>query len=90
VGPTDTVFWGGIPGAFFTPLVSDEEFDAHVKRTIEVMRRSPRYVLGVADQVPPNGLEAGTPREGTRGKVRQIRSVSERQKRKPANAGFLF
>lgn len=57
VGPTDTVFWGGIPGAYFTALTSDAEFDRHVKHVLSVMRQSPRYVLGVADQVPPEGLE---------------------------------
>jgi len=58
VGPTDTLFWGGIPGSYFTPLVSDAEFDAHVRNTISVMRREPRYVLGIADQIPPDGLES--------------------------------
>ena len=58
VGKTDTIFWGGIPGIMFTPLVSDEEFDEHLIHALKVMRRSPRYVLGVADQVPPSGLES--------------------------------
>lgn len=48
-----TVIWGGIPGGYFTDLVSDEEFDAFVIRTLDVMKTEPRYVLGVADQVPP-------------------------------------
>lgn len=51
------VFWGGLPGVYFTELVSDEEFDRHTKAVLEVMRSEPRYVLGVADQVPPDGLE---------------------------------
>ena len=37
--------------------VPDEEFDRHVKAVLSVMRENPRYVLGVADQVPPDGLE---------------------------------
>ncbi len=52
-----TVFWGGLPGVYFTAQVSDEEFDRHTKAVLEVMRSEPRYVLGVADQVPPDGLE---------------------------------
>jgi hypothetical protein len=60
-----TVFWGGLPGVYFTEQVSDEEFDRHVKAVLEVMRSEPRYVLGVADQVPPDGLE------------RRIRRVAE-------------
>jgi hypothetical protein len=51
------IYWGGIPGSYFTPAVEDEEFDRHVKEVLSVMRRDRRYVLGVADQVPPDGLE---------------------------------
>jgi hypothetical protein len=45
--------WGGIPGSYFTDLVSDKAFDAFVIRLLETMTSEPRYVLGVADQVPP-------------------------------------
>jgi len=51
------ILWGGIPGSYFTPLVSDAEFDRHVIEMLAVMRQEPRYVLGVADQVPPDGLK---------------------------------
>ena len=54
----DTIFWGGIPGIYFTALISDEEFDTFVISVLETMRTEPRYVLGVADQVPPDGLES--------------------------------
>jgi hypothetical protein len=57
-GATPTRFWGGIPGAYFSPTVSEEEFERHVRATLAVMRTEPRYVLGVADQVPPDGLES--------------------------------
>lgn len=53
---------------FFTELVSDQDFDAHVHRVLEVMRSEPRYVLGVADQVPPGGLER---------RVRRVRELVE-------------
>lgn len=49
----DTIIWGGIPGLYFTDLISDQEFDRFVIHVLEVMRSEPRYVLGVADQVPP-------------------------------------
>lgn len=62
---TDTVLWGGIPGGYFTESVTDEEFDRHVRAVLRVMTSEPRYVLGVADQVPPDGLE------------RRIRRVAE-------------
>lgn len=52
------IFWGGLPGSYFTPRVSDAEFERHVKEILAVMRTRPRYVLGVADQIPPDVLEA--------------------------------
>ena len=57
VGETDTVLWGGVPGVHFTDKVSDADFERHVRDVLEVMSSEPRYVLGVADQVPPDGLE---------------------------------
>jgi hypothetical protein len=54
-GP-NLILWGGIPGIYFTPLVSDGEFDRFVQEVLGVMTTEPRYVLGVADQVPPDGL----------------------------------
>lgn len=58
VDKPDTILWGGIPGAYFTAATSDQEFEKHVRRVLEVMTSAPRYVLGVADQVPPDGLES--------------------------------
>jgi len=49
----DTVLWGGLPGMYFTDLITDGEFDRYVIETLEVMRQKPRFVLGVADQIPP-------------------------------------
>ena len=60
-----TVLWGGLPGVYFTDQVTDAEFDRHTKAVLAAMRSEPRYVLGVADQVPPDGLE------------RRIRRVAE-------------
>jgi len=48
---------GGIPGSYFTANVSDTEFDRHVKHVLSVMTTKPKYVLGVADQVPPDAQE---------------------------------
>ncbi|GHV80684.1 hypothetical protein AGMMS49944_24750 [Spirochaetia bacterium] len=50
----DTILWGGIPGGYFTDFVSDAEFDRHVIHVLEVLRKRPNSVLGVADQVIPN------------------------------------
>ncbi len=64
VGDSNSILWGGIPGPYFTANVSDEEFERHVKMLIEFMVKEPRYVLGVADQVPPDGLEERVRRVG--------------------------
>jgi hypothetical protein len=48
-----TIVWGGIPGLYFTDLISDSEFDSFVISVLDVMKREPRFVLGVSDQVPP-------------------------------------
>lgn len=57
IGNSSSILWGGIPGSYFTDCVSDEEFDNHVKYLLSIMTKEPRFVLGVADQVPPDGLE---------------------------------
>jgi len=57
-GHAPTVLWGGLPGVYFTDHVGDEEFERHARAVLDVMREEPRYVLGVADQVPPDGLES--------------------------------
>ncbi|MHB0855937.1 MAG: uroporphyrinogen decarboxylase family protein [Anaerolineae bacterium] len=56
VAGTGPILWGGIPGLYFTGLVSDAEFERHVREMLEVMVEDKRMVLGVADQVPPDGL----------------------------------
>lgn len=53
----ETIIWGGIPGGFFTDELTDDEFDAYVKRMIGLMRNNNRFVLGVADQVVPGSSE---------------------------------
>jgi uroporphyrinogen-III decarboxylase len=57
IGDSKSILWGGIPGSYFTECVSDEEFEKHVRHILSVMTTEPRFVLGVADQVPPDGLE---------------------------------
>ena len=57
VGNSKSILWGGIPGVYFTTSTSDLEFDRHIKHLLSIMIKEPRYVLGVADQVPPDGLE---------------------------------
>ena len=57
-GDTKSIIWGGIPGVYFTENTSEEEFERHVKEVIQIMVKKPQYVLSVADQIPPDGLES--------------------------------
>lgn len=50
------VIWGGLPGALFSPLYSDEQFKSHLFELLDVFPPGSGFVLGVADQVPPDGL----------------------------------
>jgi uroporphyrinogen-III decarboxylase len=63
-GDSESILWGGIPGAYFTPNISEKEFERHVKHILSIMVKEPRYVLGVADQVPPDGMEVRVKRVG--------------------------
>jgi uroporphyrinogen-III decarboxylase len=50
-GP-DIIIWGGLPGGIFSRNYSDEYFEQYV---LNVLRNADgRFVLGVADQVPPD------------------------------------
>lgn len=51
---TRVILWGGVPGAMFAPSFSWAEMEAHIVETLEAWRGRP-FVLGVADQVPPDG-----------------------------------
>ncbi len=53
---SDIIIWGGIPGVLFSGLYSDDFFDEYVNRVLTVFQNDPKFVLGVADQVPPDGL----------------------------------
>lgn len=68
IGETRTLFWGGLPGAYFSPTVSGAEFERFVREVLAVMRTEPRYVLGVADQVPPDAME---------GRIRRVAELVE-------------
>lgn len=48
------IVWGGLPGALFSPLYADEQFDDFVRRALTTFPPGSGFVLGVADQVPPD------------------------------------
>ena len=53
-GSDRLILWGGVPGAMFAPPFTWSDMEAHVAGVLEHWGRGP-FVLGVADQVPPNG-----------------------------------
>jgi len=48
------IVWGGLPGALFSPATSDDAFAAHIEGVLRTFDRGSGFVLGVADQVPPD------------------------------------
>ncbi|MCK5759211.1 MAG: hypothetical protein KAH14_08960 [Clostridiales bacterium] len=50
------IIWGGLPGVMFSPLYSEQQFKSHLEELLETFPLGSGFVLGVADQVPPDGL----------------------------------
>lgn len=48
------ILWGGVPGAMFAPPFTWGQMHRHVAHLLECWRGT-RFIVGVADQVPPNG-----------------------------------
>jgi hypothetical protein len=48
------ILWGGVPGVMFAPPYTWPQMKAHVERLLVAWKGQP-FVLGVADQVPPDG-----------------------------------
>ena len=46
--------WGGLPGVMFSPPYTWRDMETHLRRVLAAWRGTP-FVLGVADQVPPDG-----------------------------------
>lgn len=53
-GSDRTILWGGVPGVMFAPPYKVDDMCRHVERVLELWKGEP-FVLGVADQVPPDG-----------------------------------
>jgi hypothetical protein len=45
---------GGLPGVLFSPRYGEETFDGFVRQALSTFPRSEGFILGVADQVPPD------------------------------------
>ena len=48
------IIWGGLPGAIFSPVYSEEYFENYIRNLIQFVKERGNFVLGVADQVPPD------------------------------------
>lgn len=48
------ILWGGIPGAMFGPSFGRDEIKRQVLEIIRYHRENKKFVVGVADQVPPD------------------------------------
>lgn len=53
-GSDRLALWGGVPGVMFAPPYTWQDMRKHVVETLASWRGTP-FVLGVADQVPPDG-----------------------------------
>ena len=53
-GNPRTILWGGIPGAMFAPPYTWVDMEAHIRQLLDAWRGTP-FIVGVADQVPPDG-----------------------------------
>lgn len=53
-GNDKVILWGGVPGVMFAPPFTWKEMAAHLEKLIAAWSGTP-FVVGTADQVPPNG-----------------------------------
>ena len=53
-GRSSVILWGGVPGTMFAPPYGWEDVARHVLAVLAAWNATP-FVLGVADQVPPDG-----------------------------------
>ena len=53
-GNDNVVLWGGVPGAMFAPPFTWADMKQHVEKLLDCWEGT-RFVVGVADQVPPDG-----------------------------------
>ncbi len=53
-GNDRAILWGGVPGVMFAPPYTWDDMRRHVEWALDLWKGQP-FVLGVADQVPPDG-----------------------------------
>ncbi len=50
----NTILWGGLPGAMFSPVYPFNSFKKHLEEVLEIHGKGGKFVLGSADQIPPD------------------------------------
>lgn len=60
------ILWGGVPGAMFAPPFTVKDIDCQVECIRGLFEDRGRFIVGSADQVPPNG------------DIRRVRRIAER------------
>lgn len=53
-GSDSVLLWGGVPGAMFAPPYGWDDMRKHVRRLLDCWEEGP-FVVGSADQIPPDG-----------------------------------
>lgn len=76
-GNEPVILWGGVPGVLFAPPYSWRDMASHIDKVLACWGDRP-FVLGVADQVPPDG------------DIRFCRQISERVAQKNSAARQRF
>jgi hypothetical protein len=54
-GP-DLIMWSGVPGALFSPVYDEVVLRQCITECIEEFRRNGRFIMGICDQLPPDGI----------------------------------
>ena len=62
----DLILIGGVPGAIFSPLFGEAQFEQHILRTLRAYPPGSKFILAAADQVPPDASLA---------RVRRVREL---------------
>lgn len=50
------ILWGGVPGIFFSVKYSEKTLKEITEKTVKIAREDGKFIIGVADQVPPDGV----------------------------------
>ncbi|OYT64483.1 hypothetical protein B6U74_05440, partial [Candidatus Bathyarchaeota archaeon ex4484_205] len=51
----DVIIWGGLPGVYFSPRYPPELLKNMMEEIIELYLHDSKFIVGVADEVPPDG-----------------------------------